>query len=208
MSTIGIGLRAGNILLGSFSFYSDTSEKLSCSSDIGFAFVFTKNAITAKKSSNYNGSPISSRDTNTIRVLKEHVVSESNSLSCTEQWVQSFDHLEEEGSKHELSVECLLLLQKSLLEKQWNISTEKDKDTSKKVLVTGSQISARKRRIDSRKKTSIKQFKSTIGSELLQNHFKGYFKGGINEVLLTHSEVIVLSKKIKIGLHLEEQKLR
>nr|XP_043615600.1 RNA polymerase sigma factor sigA-like [Erigeron canadensis] len=218
MSTTAIGLTAGNRLLGSSCYYSNTNEKLSCSSDIGFTLVFTKNVISAKKSPDYGNSPISNPVTNTIRVLKDP-------SSCTDQWVQTFNHLDKKGSKDELSVESLLLLQKSLLEKQWKISTERNSTTAtpnekinKKVHFTGSQISARRRRLDARKKTTYtcsvkqgvtsKQSKFTLGSELLQNQSKGYVKGGISEVLLTHSEVVILSNKIKIGLRLEEQKLR
>lgn len=209
MSSSTTGLTSGTNLLGSSYFYSNTTEKLSCSSDLAYTFIFTKNAITAKKSPN--------RDSNGRRALKEHVSIGANPLSSTEQWVQSFDHLEDEGTKHELSVEALLLLQKSLLEKQWKISTgvntaiatPKEKSL-KKVYVTGSQISARKRRLDAQKKTlnNCSDMQSAIGPELFRNQFKGYVKGEESEVLLTHSEVIVLSKKIKIGLNLEEQKLR
>lgn len=222
MSTTAIGLSAGNTLLGSSSFYSNTSEKLSCSSDIGFTCIFTKNAIIARKLSNYSHSPMSNRDTITIRALKEHVATGSNAASSTNEWVQIFNHLEEEGCKNELSVEALLFFQKSLLEKQWNISTEMNttprEKLSKKIYVTGSQISARRRRLDARKKIpnscsakqgiAIKESKSILSPELLHNQFKGYVKGETSEVLLTHSEVIILSNKIKIGLCLEEQKSR
>ncbi|PWA69049.1 RNA polymerase sigma-70 [Artemisia annua] len=209
MSSSTTGLTSGTNLLGSSYFYSNTTEKLSCSSDLTYTFIFTKNAITAKKSSN--------RNSNGRRALKEHASIGANPLSSTEQWVQSFDHLEDEGTKHELSVEALLLLQKSLLEKQWKISTGVNtaiatptEKSLKKVHVTGSQISARKRRLDAQKKTlnNCSDMQSTIGPELFRNQFRGYVKGEESEVLLTHSEVIVLSKKIKIGLNLEEQKLR
>ncbi|MFS7949439.1 putative RNA polymerase sigma-70 region 3, RNA polymerase sigma-70 region 2 [Helianthus anomalus] len=212
MCTTTIGLRTGNGLLGSSYFYSDTTEKLSCRSDTGFTVVFTKNVIMAKKLSKYN------RHTKALKALKDHAATASSPSSCTDQWVQI---LECEGSKSELSVDALLSLQKSLLEKQWNISTENNTTTeknSKKMHVTGSQISARKRRIDAREKiknswcatkdVSDEHLNSTIGTELLQNQFKGHVKGVKNEVLLTHSEVTVLSKKIKIGLLLEEQKSR
>ncbi|GKE14543.1 RNA polymerase sigma factor sigA [Tanacetum coccineum] len=126
-------------------------------------------------------------------------------------------YLKDEGTKHELSVEALLLLQKSLLEKQWEISTSVNtaiatpaEKSSKKVHFTGSQISARKRRLDAQKKTlnNCSDMQLIIGPELFRNQFKGRVKDELTEVLLTHSEVIVLSKKIKTGLNLEEQKLR
>ncbi|KAI3762381.1 hypothetical protein L1987_52810 [Smallanthus sonchifolius] len=218
MSTTTIGL------LGSSYFYSDTTEKLSCRSDTGFTFVFTKSVISAKKPSNYNASRISNQDTQPPSALKDYAATGSNPSRCTDQWVQIFDRFEGEGSKRELSVEALLFLQKSLLEKQWNISSVKNITTavsteknSTKIHVTGSQISARRRRRDAREKLknssdkkeiSVDHLKSTIGTDLLQNQFKGHVKGVKNEVLLTHSEVTILSKKIKIGLLLEQQKSR
>ncbi|GKF33943.1 hypothetical protein Tco_0107143 [Tanacetum coccineum] len=209
MSTTTFGLTAGSRLLGSSDFYSNTTEKLSCSSYLAYTFISTKNAITAKKSSN--------RDSNGRIVLKEHASIGANPLSSTVQWVQSFDRLEDEGTKHELSVEALLLLQKSLLEKQWEISTSVNtaiatpaEKSSKKVHFIGSQISPRKRRLDAQKKTlnNCSDMQLIIGPELFRNQFKGRVKDELTEVLLTHSEVIVLSKKIKTGLNLEEQKLR
>lgn len=209
MSTTAIGIRATNTLLGSSYFYSDTTEKLSYSGDLGFTSIITKNTITAKKSSNYSHNLTSNRDTHSIKAMKEHVATSNPSVS-TDQWVQNFHNLENRSSEQELSIESLLVLQ-SLLEKQWKLSTSRNTYTttntpteknSKKVHVTGSQISARKRRLDARKKTPNNC--SEIGTEILQNQFKGVR----NEGLLTQSEVIVLSKKIKIGLRLEEQKSR
>ncbi|XP_071710042.1 RNA polymerase sigma factor sigA-like [Rutidosis leptorrhynchoides] len=222
LSTTAVGLTAGNSILGSSSFYSNTTEKLSCGSETGFTFVANKNAIIAKKSSNYSHSPMSNSDISTIK-SKEHVTSGSSTASCTNEWVRLSDHLEDDVSRDELSVEALLFIQKSLLEKQWNISTERTTNAkekiNKKVLVTGSRVSARTRRLEAREKmyntcfddnkgSAVKQSKSTLGEEVVRNQFKSHVKGVTNEVLLTQSEVIVLSNKIKIGLRLEEHKLR
>lgn len=227
-TTAVIGLKAGERLLGSSSYYSDVSEKLSSSNDLGFIVLPTKNLITAKKSSNYGHGFISNRHnqyTHYIRALKEHV-NTSSDPSSIDQWVQGFEHLEEEGYNHEFSVDALLLLQKSLLEKQWNLSTERTLTTvnpteknTRKIYVGGSGKSARRRRIDARKKTPSgivsnseagvkKQLKFVISPELLQSRARGYVKGVASDTLLTHTEVVVLSKKIKIGQHLEEHKSR
>ncbi|KAL8199707.1 hypothetical protein R6Q57_013275 [Mikania cordata] len=226
MFTTTIGLRTGNRLLGSSYFYSVATEKLLCRSNIGFMFVFTKNMTTEKKSSNYNPSTVAKRDIQAPNALKDHVAMGSNPSSCRDQRVHISDHFENEACKHELTVEVLLYLQKSLLEKQWNSLTERNITTSvltekniKKIHVTGSQISARRRRLDAREKlknssakkdVSVEYLKnsSTIDVDFLHNQFKSYVKGVKNEVLLTHSEVMVLSKKIKIGLLFEQQKLR
>ncbi|XP_076944866.1 RNA polymerase sigma factor sigA-like [Bidens hawaiensis] len=217
-----IGLRAGERLLTSSSYYSDVNEKLPNSCELGFVSVPTKSAITAKKSTNYGHGfkpKQHNQDTRYIRALKEHVNTASD-------WVQGFEHLVHEESDQEFSVEALLSFQKSLLEQQWNLSTETGltkvdpaEKSNKKVYVNGSGKSARRRRIDAQKNTlnrkfssnevgAKKQLKFVISPELLQNRASGYVKGIASDTLLTHSEVVVLSKKIKIGLRLEERKSR
>ncbi|KAL4575999.1 hypothetical protein LXL04_012087 [Taraxacum kok-saghyz] len=211
-----IGLKAGKRIFRSSSYYSDVNEKLSCSSNLWFIYVPTTNLITSKKSHSF----IYSRDNpHPVRALKEHVDTTINP-PITDKWVQGFDHLDEEVFDDELPVEALLLLHKSLLEKQWTLSTDTQTEKkTRKVRVTGSGVSARRRRIDAQNKTLTgtcsvnqvggnKQLRSIISPELLQICQKGYLKGGKNEPLLTHSEVVALSEKIKIGLHLEEEKSR
>lgn len=221
-----IGLSAGKRLLSS-SYYSDITEKLSCGYDYGSTYhqaASTKNVITANKSSNNSTSFLSNQRTPSLKAQKEHVNTASEP-SIAEVWLQRLNHLEEDRSHSEFSVEALLLLQKSMLEKQWNLSTEtvitdgKRENTHKKMQVTGSGTSARRRRIDTRRKVlrrnssmiqlgTSKQLKCIIRPELHQNRLKGYVKGVTSEELLTHSEVVQLSKIIKTGLYLEEQKSR
>ncbi|KAL9994420.1 putative RNA polymerase sigma-70 region 3, RNA polymerase sigma-70 region 2 [Helianthus debilis subsp. tardiflorus] len=210
-----VGLRAGERLLGSSSYYSEVSEKLSCSSNIGFIFVPTTSSIISKKSTNYSHSLVNKRDTHPTRAVKEHVDTAVDS-STTDQWAHRFDYLDEEVSEHEFPVDALLLLHKSLLEKQWTLTTEETITTEKKTkkVVTGSGVSARRRRLNAQNKTLAKncqdsgnkQLRSIISPELLQSYQKAYLKGVKNEALLTHSEVVALSEKIKIGLQLEEEK--
>ncbi|PWA76789.1 RNA polymerase sigma-70 [Artemisia annua] len=209
-----VGLTAGKRLLHSSSYYSEVNEKLSCSNNLGFIFVPTTNIIVSKKSSKYSPSLVNSRDTQPIRAVKEHVDTTIDHPS-TDHWVQTFDYFDED-------VDALLLLHKSLLEKQWTLSTEEittTEKTSKKVHVTGSGISARRRRINAQNKIPTvnssasksggsKQLRSIISPELLQNCQKGYLKGVKNDALLTHAEVVALSDKIKIGLQLEEERSR
>ncbi|XP_076948479.1 RNA polymerase sigma factor sigA-like [Bidens hawaiensis] len=203
-----IGLRAGERFLTSSSYYSEVCEKLSCSSNLGFTFIPTTTSITSKKSSLVN-----KRDTHSTRAVKEHVDTAIDAASTTDQWAHRFDFLNEEVSEHEYSsVDALLLLHKSLLEKQWTLLTEETITIEKnnKKVVTGSGVSARRRRLNAQNKTSSvnesKHLRSMISPELLQNYQKGYLKGVKAEALLTHSEVVALSEKIKIGLQLEEEK--
>ncbi|XP_019263250.1 PREDICTED: RNA polymerase sigma factor sigA-like isoform X2 [Nicotiana attenuata] len=222
-----IGLSAGNRILSSSFSYSDLTEKLSCASDPCHQFPSTKNVINAKKSSNYSPSYVSNRKKQSVKALKEHVDIASNRDSDTEPWVQMFKQLQNGSCSEEDSVEVLLLLQKSMLEKQWNLSAEKamtdslqnEKNSKKKMQITCSGTSARRRRMDTRKRdllpknsaisnSSSKRLRPVIGPELLQNRSKGYINGVVGQELLTHTEVVQLSKKIKFGLYLEEQKSR
>lgn len=221
-----IGLSAGKRLLSSSFYYSDIAEKLSYGNDYGLAHhqVFSsKKVIMAKKETSDRPSFLSNRRTRSIRALKDHADTACNP-STADVGLEKLDHLEEERPL-ELSVDALILLQKSMLEKQWNLSTEevvtdrKLKDTRNKVQFAHSGTSARRRRFDSRRKVvnrnhstteldESKQAKTTISPELLKNCPKGYVRGVTNEQLLTHSEVVQLSKLIKIGLHFDEQRSR
>ncbi|CAB4271786.1 unnamed protein product [Prunus armeniaca] len=53
-----------------------------------------------------------------------------------------------------------------------------------------------------------KPLRAIVSPELLQNRVKGYVKGVLSEDLLTHTEVVRLSKKIKVGLSVEDHKSR
>nr|GMC60905.1 RNA polymerase sigma factor sigA [Ipomoea batatas] len=228
VTAAAIGLGAGERLLSSSFSYSDVAEKLSCSSDFTFPcnhVVYVKSVITAKKSSNYSPGSLSSRRIRSIKALKEHV-DIALDTSNMEPWDQRISELLNESSDGVDHVEALLLLQKSMLEKQWNLSAEKmityvpKEDNSKKVQVTCSGTSARQRRIGSRQKvvdrkspviriSTSKRGRSIIGTEVLHNRLiKGYVKGVVSEELLTHTEVVQLSKKIKLGLCLEDHKSR
>lgn len=226
-ATAVIGLSTGKRLLSSSVYYSDYAEKFCSSSDIGFTHhqvTSSKNVISAKKS-NYSSNFLSNRDIKSIKAIKEHVDTASIP-SNLEPWFQSSKNLEVEISDFDCSVDALLLLQKSMLEKQWNLSPEETlmtpstrEKSCKNIQVTGSGISARRRRLDTRRRAlnqrsphielnTRKKQVSVISPKLLQNHMRGYVKGVINEDLLTHTEVVNLSKKIKIGLHIGDRKSR
>ncbi|XP_015164353.1 LOW QUALITY PROTEIN: RNA polymerase sigma factor sigA [Solanum tuberosum] len=228
-TTAVIGLSAGKRLLSSSFYYSDLNEKLSCSSDHSFPchqVPSVKNVITAKKSSNYSPSYVSSRKLQSVKALKEHIDIASDP-SDVQSWFERFEQLQNESDdEDDDSVEAFLLLQKSMLEKQWNLSAEETLTASpqhekncKKMHITCSGTTARRRRTDSRQRvlgpkssatpiSATKPLRSIIGPELLQNRLKGYVKGVVSDELLTHTEVLQLSKKIQVGLHVEEQKSR
>ncbi|TYG95324.1 hypothetical protein ES288_A11G259100v1 [Gossypium darwinii] len=223
-----IGLSTGKRLLSSSFSYSETVDKLSYAGDYGSSYYqtpSTKTSIVAKRSSNCSQNlPSSNRHTQSIKAFKEHVDTAS-SISTVEPWIHGTNDLEQESYDLDCSVEALLLLQKSMLEKQWTLSFERtmftespSRKTHSKVPVTCSGVSARQRRFNTKRKIlsqnksmiqpNAKQLRSLIGPELLQNRLKGYVKGVVSEDLLSHGEVVRLSKKIKAGLSLEEHRLR
>lgn len=229
-----IGLSTGKRLLSSSSssYYSDITEKLLDHGGYSYYhFTSAKKMIVARKSSNFTPSfPSSNSHNESIRrALREHVDAPSSSSSTAAQpWFQDSNHLDELDQETCLlgySVEALLLLQKSMLEKQWSLSFERNvspalpitkTNNNNNIPVTCSGVSARQRRISARKKTLLskpstptpKHMRSIISPDLLQNRFKGYVKGVVPEDLLTHAEVVRLSQKIKIGLSLEDHKAR
>ncbi|KAF2306763.1 hypothetical protein GH714_021207 [Hevea brasiliensis] len=189
-----VGLSAGKKFLSSTFYYSDLTEKLFNVNDNGlthYQIASTKNVIVAKKSSNYGPSyPSSNRNTQSIKALKEHMDTASAPSTAATRF-KTFHDIEEDISDLDYSVEALLLLQKSMLEKQWNLS-RKNLSQSKSIVQA----------------STFKQLKSAVSPELLQNRLKGYVKGVVSEELLTHAEVVCLSRIIKAGLSMEEHRSR
>uniref|UniRef100_A0A1J3IKN3 RNA polymerase sigma factor sigA n=1 Tax=Noccaea caerulescens TaxID=107243 RepID=A0A1J3IKN3_NOCCA len=224
-----IGLNAGKRLLSSSFYYSDVTEKFlsvndHCSSQ-QYYIASTRSGITAKKtsssspSSNYSPSlPSSSRKTQSAKALKESLDAVASSVGSDKEFEEDSYVDDDLG----YSVEALLLLQKSMLEKQWKLSFEKTttsessrkkRTTRKKIsTVTCSGISARQRRIGAKKKTIMTHVKAvsevSSGNQIKSVINSGYVKGVISENVLSHAEVVRLSKKIKSGLLLDEHKSR
>ncbi|KAG5224343.1 RNA polymerase sigma factor sigA [Salix suchowensis] len=195
-----IGVSTGKRLLSSSFYYSDLTEKLSNVNDHGITYcqtTTTKNVIVAKKSSNYED------------------VDTASASSTVATWFETFDDFEEESSVLDYSVEALLLLQKSMLEKQWSLSFERtnsgdstSKKTNKKIPVTCSGVSARQRRVNNRRKNQNQTSKIISSPDLLQNRLKGYVKGVVSDEVLPHAEVVRLSRIIRAGLSMEDHKSR
>ncbi|EHA8587282.1 RNA polymerase sigma factor sigA [Cocos nucifera] len=224
-----IGLSTGKRLLTTSFYPSDLAEKLFTVPDhasMQFSTASTKNTIAAKKSSNFGTNIPSNRHSQAIKALKEHV--DTSALSTADAWFQRPDLVEDGESDLEYSLEVLLLLQKSMLEKQWKLPFERIKtvddprDSCKKTEVIRSGISARKRRTITRRTCfnqsaymeplnrakEGKELRSTVSPELLQMRVRGYVRGTISENLLSHAEVVHLSRKIRAGLSLEEQRMK
>lgn len=218
-----IGLSSGKRLLSSSLFYSDMPDKLAFvnehpHSNVTSSSSCSKYPIVSRKSSNYT------RNDHTVRrALREHLDAASHSHShSAPPWPHDAEHEddpddEDASSALGCSVEALLLLQKSMLEKQWSLSFNERKlimspfqtctTTNQNLPVTCSGVSARHRRLSARKKVSTPTPRPVVLPDTRSN-FKGYLKGVVGEHLLTHAEVVRLSKKIKIGLSLEQRKSR
>ena len=222
-----IGLNAGKRILGPSFYSSDLADKLFPVADYGsaqFSTASTKSVIVARRSSHFSTNVPADRHAVPIKAVKEHV--DTVAPIATDIWFERSDLVEEEDDPDlESSLEVFLLLQKSMLEKQWKLSFDQMRtvaapgEGNKKAKVISSGISARKRRISTRmkcfKQTACvgvldrgKQLSSAVSPELLQTRLKGYVRGTVSEDLLTHAEVVHLSKKIKVGLSIEEHKAK
>ncbi|KAF9625822.1 hypothetical protein IFM89_027265 [Coptis chinensis] len=217
-----IGLSAGKTFLSSSIYYSDVTDKLYSVHDHGLIqhqTVSTKNVISAKKSTHFGSSSPSDRHAQAIKALKEHV--NTYSAATADESLEKLDFMLEGNFDMESSLEALLLLQKSMLEKQWNLSFEQRRTLKEpkegscnSVEVTGSGVSARQRRSmrkyvtnsDAVPPTRRKPIGPIVSPDLLGNRVRTYVKGVLSEELLTHAEVVHLSKKIKAGLSLEDYK--
>ena len=210
-----VGLSAGKSLLSTSFYYSDLTEKLSYVGEQQ-QLAPTKNVILARKSANFNHRGSS------IKALKECIDGATIIPPISEPWIPRSSPLEEKTLGPETPLEAFLMLQKSMLEKQLELSFERTSFTDlpkEKLHITSSGIPARVRRIKARKRTQGKMLSteesegkksslSTVSPELLQNRLIGYVRGLTNNELLTHAQVVNLSRKIKAGISLEEHKSR
>uniref|UniRef100_A0A1D1XZQ1 RNA polymerase sigma factor rpoD n=1 Tax=Anthurium amnicola TaxID=1678845 RepID=A0A1D1XZQ1_9ARAE len=218
-----IGLTAGKRLLSTSFCPSDLTEKLFSSPDHGmgqFRAASTKNFIVAKRTPNFSQNAPCHRHTQSIKAPREYADA-SSAMSTADSWFQRSNiSANDDDLDAESPLEALLLLQKSMLEKQWILSCHQSAlvstgESYKQPGVTRSGISARQRRTSIRRRSlnqSIpslnkrKQPGPIVSPELVQNQFRGYVRGTISEHLLSHAEVVNLSEKIKFGLFLEEHK--
>ncbi|KAG0459292.1 hypothetical protein HPP92_022420 [Vanilla planifolia] len=125
----------------------------------------------------------------------------------------------------ESSLEVLILLKKSMLEKQWELSFNHVKTTicpeenSRVVEVSRSGVSARQRRANAKRKIhdndaskiymdKHKQHSFVVNRELPYTSITSKARGTPRDDLLSHSEVVPLSRKIRIGISIEEHRIK
>ncbi|MQL98846.1 hypothetical protein Taro_031567 [Colocasia esculenta] len=211
-----IGLNSGKRLLSISFCPSDLTEKLSDNGSGQPSVASVKNMILAKRTSNFSQNVPHNRHAPAIKALKEYV---DTPASTADSWFQRPSVLDEDGEVNVgSSWELLLLLQKSMLEKQWDLSFDRTQtlhpeESCKQSEVVRSGISARQRRTNNRNldqsSASLsrkKQLGPISSPELLQSRLGSYLRDRVSEDLLDHAEVVNLSQKIKDGLSLEKHK--
>lgn len=232
------GLSASKSLLSSTHYYSDISDKFPFVTydNQQTQFQYQYQSLNAKKTSSSTHNPgfgSKYRRKQYVKALRERVDKSPVTPSIVE---QSWFHDELESAEEDFddnlspdcSVEAILLLQKSMLEKQLALHFEhtvgsslpRENICNGRSSVTSSGISARQRRVGNRKKnisqnsstsqpSTSQKLSSVMSLEMVQKRISnGYVKGTVREELLTHTEVVRLSNKIKTGLSIEEHKSR
>ncbi|CAL5008232.1 unnamed protein product [Urochloa decumbens] len=125
------------------------------------------------------------------------------------------------------SLEAIVLLQRSMLEKQWELPFDDDVSSTEDyeeeegrngdnlatrttaAVIARSGVSARQRRMSGRRRGGVgagRRSSVAISPELMQSRNRIYLRGTISKELLTHKQVVHLSKKIKDGIWLQHQR--
>ncbi|CAM8941419.1 unnamed protein product [Rhodiola kirilowii] len=227
-----VGLSPGKRLLSSTLHYSDLSDKFPFFNDVGIPQHQVSSITNAKKisssSSSHNpGFHSKYRHNRSVKALREHVDTAPVCPSTIEPWFQNTsESVEDDTVCPQYSVEALLLLQKSMLEKQLALHFEHTVGnalTRDEVCVTNSVtssgISARQRRVGNRRRSmpytgstsqpsTSQKLASIMNMDVIRKRVNGYVKGVVSDDILTHTEVVRLSKKIRTGLSVEEHKSR
>ncbi|NP_001306691.1 RNA polymerase sigma factor sigA isoform X1 [Zea mays] len=209
-----IGLSAGNRLLAT-SFGSAELASPDAYPSRQFAAAAPKLTVVAHRASASASSPANiggagHARAHAIRALRNH---SAPALAPP----PPADPAPELDSKFEFesSLEAIVLLQRSMLEKQWELpfeddisSTEdEDEDERSTVVVARSGVSARQRRMSGRRRGAVVGRKSvTVSPELMQSRNRIYLRGTVSKDLLTHKQVVQLSRKIKDGIWLQHQR--
>lgn len=181
-------------------------------SSLPFTASFTRCNIVAQDSSHLGPNVPPNRNIHAIKALKKRASTLAPSTSNS--WYERPDL--------ESSLEVVILLQKSMLEQQWELemATVSAPERSQRMpLIVRSGISARERRTFSRRKyigynasevpaRRVKQLHLSVSSELLKSNSSGYVRGTVRETFLTHAEVVSLSTKIEAGVQMEEHRLK
>ncbi|KAH9321672.1 hypothetical protein KI387_016311, partial [Taxus chinensis] len=239
--SIGTVIRvcAGKQLLRASFLPGEFADKLISFPDQGtllFTNSVSKHVVLAKKSSNSRAQSRSVKQIqrNTLKAFREDVdgffMSSTSEASSSGSAVMDKNYrLEPEV---EQSLEALILLQRSMLEKQWYLSLDltrlKELDSlnshQRTEVVRSGRASARQRRQHSRRNSSTQNFVNVelitqtayksnqehagVQAGSLRDTMTDSMKHMLSQDLLTHEEVLFLSKRIQSGLTLRKHKSR
>ncbi|PWZ25537.1 hypothetical protein Zm00014a_003066 [Zea mays] len=217
-----IGLSAGHRLLAT-SFGSPDLASPDAHSSLQFAAAAPKLTVVAHRapaSSSSSSPPNVGRGSSAaghararaIRALRNH---SAPALATPPPPPLPADPTPDLDSELESSLEAIVLLQRSMLEKQWElpfeddiISTDDEQDERVRkatVVAARSGVSARQRRMSGRRRGAGRK-SVAISPELMQSRNRIYLRGTVSKDLLTHKQVIQLSRKIKDGIWLQHQR--
>ncbi|XP_066380512.1 RNA polymerase sigma factor sigA-like [Miscanthus floridulus] len=212
-----IGLSAGNRLLAT-SFGSTDLAPQDAHPSLQFAPAAPKLTVVAHRASS-SSSPAGHARTHAIRALRNHSAP-ALAPPLPLPPPPAADPAPELDTEFEFesSLEAIVLLQRSMLEKQWELPFEDDISSAEDeedevdetlskatVVVARSGVSARQRRMSGRRRGPGRK-NVTISPELMQSRNRIYLRGTVSKDLLTHKQVIQLSRKIKDGIWLQHQR--
>ncbi|XP_057845066.2 RNA polymerase sigma factor sigA isoform X2 [Cryptomeria japonica] len=230
-----IRISAGKQLLQSSFLLSESAAFLDQGSVL-FTTSVWKHVVLAKKSSNSRAQNKSAKhiQIKALNALRE--VGDGFSISSANEAPSTISTVMDENSglapEVERSLEALILLQKSMLEKQWYLNLYPTefrefgfwKSHGRSEVVRSGKASARQRRQNARRKSSTENFVKSehitqiadqsnqervavqIGS--LRETVATSMKSMLSQKLLTHEEVLHLSSKIQIGITLRKHRSR
>ncbi|XP_039816351.1 RNA polymerase sigma factor sigA-like isoform X2 [Panicum virgatum] len=212
-----IGLSAGNRLLAA-SFGAADLAPPDAHPSLQFA---PKLAVVAHSRASASPSPAGHARAHAVRALRNHSAPALAPPPPPADPAAPTPELDMDAEfEFQSSLEAIVLLQRSMLEKQWELPFEDDvsstedeeeqhgheKSLSKAaVVVARSGVSARQRRMSGRRRGAGRK-SVTISPELMQSRNRIYLRGTVSKELLTHKQVVQLSKKIKDGIWLQHQR--
>lgn len=215
-----IGLSAGNRLLAT-SFGSTDLAPPDAHASRQFAPAAPKLTVVAHRASASSSSPAGHARAHAIRALRNHAapaLAPPLPLPPAPPADPAAPELDSDV-EFESSLEAIVLLQRSMLEKQWELPFEDDISSTEDeeeeewderlrkaaVVVARSGVSARQRRMSGRRRGAGRK-SVAISPELMQSRNRIYLRGTVSKDLLTHKQVIQLSRKIKDGIWLQHQR--
>ena len=210
-----IGLSAGNRLLAA-SFGAADLAPPDAHPSLQFA---PKLAVVAHSRASASPSPAGHARAHAVRALRNHSAPALAPPPPAADPAAPTPELDTDA-EFESSLEAIVLLQRSMLEKQWELPFEDDVSSAEDeqhehekslvraaaVAVARSGVSARQRRMSGRRRGAAGRKSVAISPELMQSRNRIYLRGTVSKELLTHKQVVHLSKKIKDGIWLQHQR--